>query len=74
MHTYHYKVKGFDEVWVIVNSDWSGEATLCWRVNGVLKEVTMPGEILRRIAAEEGARIMTENVEKFLASLDGQPS
>lgn len=69
-----YKVRGFDDVSLEVDTDWTGEATIRWRVAGSMRELVLPAEILQKISAKEGAQIMTENVDWFISCLGDPPS
>jgi hypothetical protein len=75
LQEFKFEVSGYVEVLVKVKPDWSGLATIFWITEeGREGQIQMPGEILRKIAAQEGIKIINRNVEKFLESLKGQPS
>lgn len=68
MHTHRLKIPRLGEVYVIGNSDWSGEITISWgdTSNGI--EVRLPDGLLPALVAHVVSEKIRQKVEKFLDS------
>jgi hypothetical protein len=76
MYTYHYNARGYDKVWVIVNSDWSGDAKIYWQKDkgGTIQESVLPGPVVFAIAKVLGRELMQEGLNRLIDSLEEGPS
>lgn len=75
-HTYQYKAPGYECIRVIVNSDWSGWATIMWQHEGggEVQKVEVPGLVLKAIFKVEGRKLFEDSLSKFLDHLEGPAS
>lgn len=55
--TYRYTVPGYDDVFILVNSDWTGDAEVFWKVQGEGKSTVLPAALLKGLIAGEVKRI-----------------